>query len=143
MFLKVSQISLEKNLCRNLFLIKLQAIFKNICEGMQRNERISKSKIELWKCEGMRVTGKNLTFKVKTQLLVGVLQKRCVLKISGNFTGNACFGFFFNKVVGPQVFNKNRLQRKWFSCKTCETFKNTFFNRKSLVAASENLYNTY
>ena len=58
-------------------------------------------------------------------------------KISQNLLETPVLESFFNKVAGPQgcKYMKKRLQHRCFP-KYCETFKNSFFYRTPLVAAS-------
>ena len=75
---------------------------------------------------------------MKTQSSRDVLKKgvlRNFVKLTGKYL---CQRLFFNKVadLGPAILFK---KRPWqlFSCEFCEIFKNTFFHRTPLVAASE------
>ena len=63
---------------------------------------------------------------------------RAVLKNFAKFTGkHLCQSLFFNKVtVLACNFTKKEALAQMFSCEFCEIFKNTFFYRKPLVAAS-------
>ena len=49
-----------------------------------------------------------------------------VLRNFANFIGKHLCWSIFNKVVGLQLYSKET-PTKVFSCKICETFKNTFF----------------
>ena len=62
--------------------------------------------------------------------------------IIDNFTKftwqHLCQGLFFNKVAGlrPTTLLKQETLTQALSCEFCESFEQTFFYRKSLVAAS-------
>ena len=65
--------------------------------------------------------------------------KICVLKNVTKFTGKkVCQSLFFNKVAGlrPAALLKKETLAQVFSCEFCDIFKNTFFHRRPLVAAS-------
>ena len=67
--------------------------------------------------------------------------KKGVLKNFAKFTGkHLCQSFFFNKVVSlrPVTLLKKVTLAQVFSCEFCEIFKNIFFYRTPLVAASVN-----
>ena len=60
--------------------------------------------------------------------------KKGVLRNFAKFTGkHLCQSLFFNKVAG---FFKKETLIQVFSCEFCEIFKNNFFYRTPLVAAS-------
>ena len=64
--------------------------------------------------------------------------KKGVLKNFTKLTGkHLCQCLFFNKVAGACNFIKKETLAQVFSCQFCEIFKNTFFKRTPLVAASE------
>ena len=65
--------------------------------------------------------------------------KRGILKVFAKFTEKRlCQSLYFNKVVSPQACNflKKRALTQVFSCDFYKIFKNNFFYRKPLVAAS-------
>ena len=65
--------------------------------------------------------------------------KKVFLEISQNSQESNCARVsFFNKVAGPRpaTLLKKETLAQVFSCKFCETVKNTFFHRTPLVAAS-------
>ena len=62
-----------------------------------------------------------------------------VLKNFAKFTGkHLCQSLFFDKVYRPETYNviKKETLAQVFSFEFCEIFKNTFFYRTALVAAS-------
>ena len=61
--------------------------------------------------------------------------KKVFLKLSQNSQENTCVRVSF--LVKLQALDSGIL----FSCEFCEIFKNTFFHRTPLVAASDNLKN--
>ena len=68
-----------------------------------------------------------------------VFCKKDVLKNFAKFTGkHLCQSLLFNKDTGlrPATLLKRETQAQVFSCEFCEIFKNNFFYRTSLVAAS-------
>ena len=67
-----------------------------------------------------------------------VFCKKGVLRNFTKFTGkHLCQRLFFNKVSGKGCnFIKKETLAQAFSCEFCEIFKNTFFYRTPLVAAS-------
>ena len=70
-----------------------------------------------------------------------VFCKKVVLRNFTKWKGkHVCQSLFFNKVAGLRPANllKKRLWHRCFPVKFCEIFKNTFFYRTALVAASEN-----
>ena len=68
-----------------------------------------------------------------------VFCKKGVLKNFAKFTGkHLCQSSFFNKVAGlRRNFIKKETLAQVFSCEFCEIFRNTFFCRTPLVAASK------
>ena len=69
------------------------------------------------------------------------LYKKGVLRNFAKFTGKQlCRNFFLNKVADlrPATLLKKTLAQV-FSCEFCEIYKNTFFHKTPLVAASEQL----
>ena len=71
----------------------------------------------------------------------GVLYKKTALKNFAKFTGkHLCQSLFFNKVVSlrPVTLLKKVTLAQVFSSEFCEIFKNIFFYRTPLVAASVN-----
>ena len=63
-----------------------------------------------------------------------VFCKNVVLENFTNLTGkHLCHNLFFNKVAGPAILFKKRLE---FFCDICEIFKNTFFYKTPQMAAS-------
>ena len=67
--------------------------------------------------------------------------KEVFLKISQNPLENTCTRVSFLiklKVSGLQFFLKKETLAQVFSCEFCEIFKNTFFYRTTMVAASGN-----
>ena len=67
-----------------------------------------------------------------------------VLKNFAKFTGkHLCHSIFLNKVTGLRLATllKKETLTQMFSCAFCEIFKNAFFYRTPLVAASEELMN--
>ena len=69
------------------------------------------------------------------------LYKKGVLRNFAKFTGKQlCRSFFLNKVADlrPATLLK-RTVAQVFSCEFCEIYKNTFFHKTPLVAASEQL----
>ena len=67
------------------------------------------------------------------------LQNRCSQKFSDIHRKTPMLDFLFNKVAAIQACNfiKKKIPRQVLSCEYCEIFKNSFFYRTSLVAASE------
>ena len=68
-----------------------------------------------------------------------MFSKRSALKSFAKFTGKWLFqSLFFNNVAGrrPATLLKKESQAQLFSCEFCGIFKNTFFYRMPLVAAS-------
>ena len=66
--------------------------------------------------------------KSQKQRLADVLQNSCLYKFRNVQRKTSLLESLFNKVEGQQL-----------SCKYCESFKNSLFNRISLVTASEKI----
>ena len=67
-----------------------------------------------------------------------VFCEKGVLRNFAKFSGkHLCQDLFFNKVAGACNFIKKEALVQVFSCKFCETSKNTFFYRTPLVVAPE------
>ena len=63
-----------------------------------------------------------------------VFCKEALLKVSQNSQENTSVGVFFKKEAGN--FIKKETLTQMFSCEFCETFKNIYFYKTHLVAAS-------
>ena len=71
----------------------------------------------------------------KTHEVVSKPIRRC--KNFANITGNhLCWSLFLRKLQAIQLFEMRLQHRCLFSSEICQIFKNTFFNRTSLMAAS-------
>ena len=76
-------------------------------------------------------------FVANRSILPEVFCKKGVLKNFTKFTGKNLYQRpFLKKLQAPATLLKKESLAQVFSCEFCETFKNTFFYRTPLAAAS-------